>query len=347
MISARENRLGKLNGIFFVCLFALTSYYLAGMSWFIQHGISPLIIAILLGMTYSATLRSQLPSHWVPGIQFAAKRLLRIAIVLYGFRISFQQVASIGLTGFILDLLIVALTLIFGTLIGIKVFKLDRDTALLISSGSAICGAAAVLATESVLKSEPYKASIAVASVVLFGTAAMFLYPFIQHLGILGFNDTQYGIYAGATVHEVAQVLVAGAQISSQTADTAVIVKMTRVMMLAPLLLGLGIYFARANQTGQKVKFSKTIPWFAVVFIAVVGFNSLNLLPVSAINALNQLDTLLLTLAMAALGIETNFSKIKQVGLKPLYLATVLFIWLVVGGYFLTKWLVTHPIGMG
>jgi uncharacterized integral membrane protein (TIGR00698 family) len=340
MTLVKQNNLGKFNGIFFVGLFALASYYLASMSWFSQHGISPLIIAILLGMTYSATLRSQLPSEWVPGIQFAAKRLLRIAVVLYGFRISFQQVASIGLTGFILDLLIVVLTLFLGTLLGVKVFKLDRDTALLISSGSAICGAAAVLATESVLKSEPYKASIAVASVVLFGTTAMFLYPFIQHLGILGLNDIQYGIYTGASVHEVAQVLVAGAQISGQTADTAVIVKMTRVMLLAPVLLGLGIYFARVKQTSQSVKFSKTIPWFAVVFIAVVGFNSLNLLPPMVLSGLNQLDTLLLTLAMAALGIETNLGKIKQVGLKPLYLASVLFIWLIGGGYVLTKLLV-------
>jgi len=338
MHTANNHRKGQLNGFLFVGLFGLASYYLASINWFSQHGISPLIIAILLGMTYSATLRSDIPQNWVPGIQFAAKRILRFAVVLYGFRISFQQVASIGFSGFILDLLIVILTLAMGTLLGIKVFKLDRDTALLISSGASICGAAAVLATEGVLKSEPYKTSIAVGSVVLFGTLAMFLYPFIQHLGLLGLSDLQYGIYTGATVHEVAQVLVAGAQISDQTANTAVIVKMTRVMLLAPVLLGLGFYFAKAKQrAGQGVKFSKTIPWFAVMFIVVVGFNSLNFLSSTTVNFINQLDTFLLTLAMAALGMETNFSKIKQVGLKPLYLATLLFIWLMAGGYLLTK----------
>lgn len=337
MSTINIHRLGKLYGILFVGLFAISSYFLAGISWFSQHGISPLIIAILLGMTYSATLRSQLPHHWIPGIQFAAKRILRVAVVLYGFRITFQQVASIGLVGFCLDVLIVGLTLLLGTLIGIKVFKLDRDTSLLISSGAAICGAAAVLATEGILKSEAYKTSIAVGNVVLFGTAAMFLYPFIQHLGWLGFTDLQYGIYTGATVHEVAQVLVAGAQISNQTADTAVIVKMTRVMLLAPVLLGLGYYFARKNNSGQTLAFSKTIPWFAVMFIGVVAFNSLNMLPQVALNTINQVDTFLLTLAMAALGIETHFGKIKQVGLKPLYLATVLFLWLIGGGFLLTR----------
>lgn len=341
-LSAKEHRLGKLNGIFFVSLFGLTSYYIASMSFFSQHGISPLIIAIVLGMAYSATLRHQVPSFWAPGINFMAKRLLRLAIVLYGFRISFQQIASVGLMGFMLDLLIIGITLGFGTFIGMRLFKLDRDTSLLISSGAAICGAAAVLATESVLKSESYKAAIAVASVVLFGTTAMFLYPFLQKLGILGFNDIQYGIYTGATVHEVAQVLVAGAQINSNTAATAVIVKMTRVMLLAPFLLGLGFYFSRRQQAGHAVKFSKTIPWFAVAFIAVAGFNSLHVLPAAIVNTLNDLDTLLLTLAMAALGIETNFNKLKQVGLQPFYLAATLFIWLVGGGYLLIRLLTEH-----
>lgn len=337
MSSLSEYRLGQLSGIFFTALFALSSYYLASLSWFNQHGLSPLIIAIVLGMIYSATLHQQLPLTWAPGLQFAAKRLLRLAVVLYGFRLSFQQVAEIGLTGFVLDILIVGLTLTLGTLVGIRVFKLDRDTSLLISSGAAICGAAAVLATETVLKSEAHKAALAVACVVLFGTTSMFLYPLLHHGGILGFNAAQYGIYTGATVHEVAQVVVAGSQVSSQAADIAVIVKMTRVMLLAPVLIILGFYFNRSSKTGQQTKLRQTTPWFAVLFIAVVGFNSLALLPAQAVAAINQLDTFLLTMAMAALGIETNFAKIKAVGLKPLYLAAFLFIWLIGGGYLLSR----------
>lgn len=333
----KENRPHTLNGIFFTCLFVLASYYLADIHWIASRGFSPLVIAIVLGMFYGSTLRRHLPHEWTPGIQFVAKRILRLAIIFYGFRLTFQQVALVGLNGFVLDVLIVSLTLLIGIFVGVKLLKLDRDTSILISSGAAICGAAAVLATEGVLKSEPHKASVAVISVVLFGTIAMFLYPILQHSAWLGFNNTQYGIYAGATIHEVAQVLVAGATISSQTGTTAVIVKMTRVMLLAPALIVLGLFLVTKTQQKSKQKPTDTIPWFAVIFIGVVAFNSLQLLPTGVVSIINQIDTFLLTLAMAALGIETNFTKIKHIGLKPLYLSLFLFIWLTVGGYALSK----------
>ncbi len=340
---SQKNRHHTFNGIFFTCLFALASYFLAGIPWVKASGFSPLVIAVVLGMIYGSTLRVHLPHEWTPGIQFVAKRFLRLAIIFYGFRLSFQDVFAVGLNGFVLDVLIVILTMLIGTWVGIKVFKLDRDLALLISSGAAICGAAAVLATEGVLKSEPYKAAFAVISVVLFGTLAMFLYPFIQHLGFLQLTNTQYAIYAGASIHEVAQVLVAGSQVSVDAGNTALIVKMTRVMLLAPMLVVLGMILARLTPQAVKPKLMTTIPWFAVCFIVVVGFNSLQLLPVALVSSINDLDTFVLTLAMAALGIETNFTKVKQIGLKPLYFAFSLFVWLLVGGYGLSlavsKWL--------
>ena len=333
----KANRFHTLNGIFFTCLFAFTSYYLASLHWVAEKGFSPLVIAIVLGMIYGSTLRNHLPREWTPGIQFIAKRMLRLAIIFYGFRLTFQQVTAVGLEGFILDLLIVSLTLVLGTWAGMKLFKLDRDTSILISSGAAICGAAAVLATEGVLKSEPHKAAIAVISVVIFGTSAMFLYPFMQHAGWFGFDNTHYAIFAGATIHEVAQVLVAGSQINNQTGNIAVVVKMTRVMLLAPALIVLGVWLARTAKHKLQHTISQTIPWFAVIFIGVVGFNSLNLLPGILVNGINQVDTFLLTLAMAALGIETNLTKIKKIGLRPLYLSIFLFSWLMGGGYLLSS----------
>lgn len=336
----KANRPHTFNGVFFTCLFALSSYYIASFPWMAEKGFGPLVIAIILGIAYGSTLRHHLPHEWTPGIQFIAKRILRLAIILYGFRLTFQQVAGVGIDGFILDVLIVSLTLVIGTWAGIKLFKLDRDTSILISSGSAICGAAAILATEGVLKCEPHKPAIAVISVVLFGTIAMFLYPFVQQAGGFGFDNTHYAIFAGATIHEVAQVLVAGSQISRETGDVAVIVKMTRVMLLAPALIMLGIWTARTSTQKWRHKIFDTIPWFAVLFIGVVGFNSLNLLPEKVVNAINQMDTFLLTLAMAALGIETNLTKVKKIGLKPLYLSIFLFAWLIGGGYLLSKMMI-------
>jgi len=334
---SKENRSYTLNGVLFIALFALSSTYLAEIPWIMKTGINSLIIAIVLGITYGNTLRHKMPIEWSPGIQFSAKQLLRLAIVLYGFRISFQQIASIGITGLILDILVVSLTLVLGTFIGVKLFKLDRHLALLISAGSAICGAAAVLAVESVLKSEPYKATVAIGTVVLFGTIAMFLYPFLQHLGILGFNDSQFGLFAGASIHEVAQTLVAGNNVSAQAGNIAVIVKMTRVLLLVPVLLLLSFY-EKQRGVNHSNNIKTSIPWFAILFVITIGFNSLNLLPTITINIINKLDIFLLTMAMAAIGIETNLAKLKKVGLKPVYFAIVLFLWLIGGVYFLIKY---------
>lgn len=341
MSFSQPHRPHTLNGILFVALFAFASLYLAEIAWIAKAGISSLVLAILMGIIYSNTLRHKLPDEWTPGIHFAGKNLLRLAIVLYGFRVSFQQIASVGIEGLFLDIFVVVSTLLLGYWIGIKWFKLDRHLVLLISSGSAICGAAAVLAVESVLKSEAYKATVAVGTVVLFGTIAMFLYPLLQHIGLWGFSESQYGIFAGASVHEVAQALVAGTNVSNEAGNLSVIVKMTRVLLLVPVLLFLSFNENRLSVTGLNLqkKASFTIPWFAIIFVLVIGFNSLHLLPLSWIALINQFDVFLLTMAMAAIGMETNLNKIKKVGLKPLYLAIVLFAWLTGATYVLVRWL--------
>lgn len=334
---SKNNRAYTFNGILFVTLFALSSLYLASITWIANLGISSLVLAIILGITYSNTLRHKLPKEWDPGIQFAAKRLLRLAIILYGFRISFQEMASIGMEGLIIDSLIVFFTLMIGYGVGVKLFKLDRNLALLISAGAAICGAAAVLAVEDILKSEPYKATVAIGTVVLFGTISMFLYPLLQHIQFFGFDSNQFGLFAGASIHEVAQVVVAGNNISPEAGNVAVIVKMTRVLLLVPVLIILSFFIKTpANHAGQK-KIQDYIPWFAIGFVIMIGFNSLHLLPASLVNLINQFDIFLLTMAMAAIGIETNLGKIKKVGLNPLYLAIVLFGWLMGGAYLLVK----------
>lgn len=325
MIFSAQHRSNTLNGLLFVTLFALSSLYLAEMPWVVKSGINSLVLAIILGIIYSNTLRHRLPQEWTPGVNFAAKNLLRLAIILYGFRVSFQQIATVGIEGILIDIFIVASTLLLGYWAGTKLFKLDRHLVILISSGSAICGAAAVLAVESVLKSDAYKATVAVGTVVLFGTLAMFIYPFTARW--MGFIDNQYGIFVGASVHEVAQALVAGSNVSSTAGNIAVIVKMTRVLLLVPVLIFLSFNESRTpTKAAHKTKL--TIPWFALFFVGFIGFNSLNLLPIFIVNLINKFDVFLLTMAMAAIGMETNINKIKKVGLKPLYFAFLLFIWL-------------------
>jgi len=322
------------HGILFVALFALAAFQVSAWPPVAALRLSPLIIGIILGMFYANTLRGHLPDAWVPGIQFSAKTLLRLAVVLYGFRITFQQIVQVGTPGLIASTFMLTTTFLLGAFVGVRLLRMDRDTSLLTASGSSVCGAAAVLATEATLDAKPYKSAVAVGTVVLFGTLSMFLYPVLFRAGLLHLDPAAYGIYVGATVHEVAQVVGAGSAVGQAATASAVIVKMTRVMLLVPLLLLLGL----AVRSRGKV----SVPWFAVYFIGVAAFNSLGWLPQQWVHWINVLDTFLLTMAMTALGMETSLNKFRQAGVKPLLLAGVMYVWLLGGGYFLVRWLAGH-----
>lgn len=351
----KENRANTIHGILLIALFSFAALYLAEVP-FIKHlSLSPLIVGIILGMLYANSLRNKLPETWVPGIKFCTKQILRAGIVLYGFRLTLTQVAAVGLPAIIIDTIIVAGTIFLG--IGLrKLLRMDKDTALMTATGSAICGAAAVLGAEPVVKCESHKTAIAVSTVVIFGTLSMFLYPIMYRTGMLdAIGDTGTAIYTGSTLHEVAHVAGAGnAMDPTDTlgiAGTATITKMIRVMMLAPVLVIMGFALAgrkRQNTDAQAQKSKITIPWFAFGFIGIICLNTLlqHLLEVESVKeiplngAIEYIDTFMLTMAMTALGAETSIDKFKQAGAKPFLLAALLYIWLLGGGYLLTKYIV-------
>jgi len=348
MAFSKENRKGTIYGIIFVAIFAAAATSIAQIGFVKALGISPLVIGIVLGIFYANTLHNHIPSEWGTGITFSGKKILRFAIVFYGFRITFQQIMEVGMSGFMVSLIMLSTTFILGSYLGHKIFKMDRDTAMLTASGASVCGAAAVLATEPVLKAEGHKTAVAVSMVVLFGTISMFLYPVLYSAiiepasGFLHMTPEQFGIYVGGTIHEVAQVVAVPASVPGAPevmANSAVIVKMTRVIMIAPMLIVLGIYLsAQAKKSGGAASGVKlVIPWFAVYFIGMAGFNSLDLVPHNIVNVINEIDTFLLTMAMTALGMGTIFAKFKGLGLAPLYTAGAMFVWLVVGGFVVTK----------
>ena len=302
-------------------------------------GFSALTLAILFGMVVGNTVY---PKIWQPcdgGVIFAKQHLLRLGIILYGFRLTFAQIADVGVSGILIDVLTLSSTFFIACFLGQKVFGLDKHTSWLIGAGSSICGAAAVLGAEPVVKCEGYKTAIAVSTVVIFGTLSMFLYPLMYRTGMLdALTDTGVAVYTGSTLHEVAHVAGAGnAMDPTDTlgiAGTATITKMIRVMMLAPVLVILGFVLAGRRKTagGHKEKSKITIPWFAIMFILVAVFNSFHLLPKAVVDMLVTLDTVLLAMAMAALGVTTHVSALKKAGAKPLLMALMLFVWLIVGG---------------
>jgi len=348
MFFTPENRKGTLSGIIFVAIFAAAATMIADLSFVQSLGISPLVIGIVIGIFYANTLHNKTPDAWSSGITFSGKKILRFAIVFYGFRITFQQIMDVGMDGFMVSLIMLSTTFIIGTYLGIKIFKMDKDTSMLTASGASVCGAAAVLATEPVLKAEGHKTAVAVSMVVLFGTISMFLYPVLYAsiiepaTGFLHMTPQEFGIYVGGTIHEVAQVVAVPASVAGtpeEMANSAVIVKMTRVIMIAPMLILLGIYLSMsAKKTGGDAGgVQLVIPWFAVYFIAMAGFNSLQVVPQGVVDIINEIDTFLLTMAMTALGIGTVFSKFKGLGLAPVYTAGAMFVWLVIGGFIVTK----------
>lgn len=322
-------------GIAFCSFFALIAYAVCKTGFCIKYNINSLTLAIVVGMFIGNVCTQFIPKKCNDGISFSCKKILRLAIILYGFRITFGQIFNVGLSGLFADVIMLVTTYLLGYYLGTRVFKLDKDLCMLTAIGSSVCGAAAVLGTDSVLKAKAHKVSLAVATVVLFGSLSMFLYPFIYKLGFL--NANAFGIYIGSTIHEVAQVVAAGSAVSPEAMDTAVIVKLTRVMMLVPYLFLLGAYLAR--KSGSKMS-QIQIPWFAIIFVAVCGFNSLNLVPGGIKTGIIEFDVLLLTIAMFALGLETNFEKIKGLGMKPIMLALIMFLWLVFAGYAVSKFVV-------
>ncbi|KAA0938625.1 YeiH family protein [Psychrobacter sp. ANT_H59] len=303
-------------------------------------GLSSLTLAILIGMILGNTVYTNFAEHLNEGVCFAKGQILRLAIMFYGFKLTVTQVASVGMPAVMSDALVLTSTFLLTYWIGTKLLKVDKQTVLLIGSGASICGAAAVIAADPIVKAETHKVTIAVATVVVFGTMAMLLYPFLYHLGWLQpwLNAQQYGVYTGSTIHEVAQVVVAGNAVSPEVGDTAVVTKMIRVMMLAPFLLVLSFALTKGcSENDKSASFMSRIkevkvPWFAFIFIAIVLLHTWVPMTASFERSMVMLDDVLLTMAMFALGLTTHLSAIKQAGVKPLILGAIMFAWLIVGG---------------
>lgn len=351
----KGNRANTLHGILLIALFSFAAFYIAEVPIVRKLSFSPLIVGIVLGMLYANSLRNRLPETWVPGIRFCTKQVLRWGIILYGFRLTLAEVVAVGVPAVVVDVIVVTVTILGGVLLG-RLLKIDRDTALMTSTGSAICGAAAVLGAEPVVKCEGYKTAIAVSTVVIFGTLSMFLYPVMYRTGMLdGLTDTGVAVYTGSTLHEVAHVAGAGNAMDPTDAlgiaGTATITKMIRVMLLAPVLVIMGFVLAGRRKTGAGERTEKrkiAVPWFAFGFIGVIGLNSLlqylcgaeTVREIPLNGTIEYIDTFMLTMAMTALGTETSFDKFKQAGAKPFVLAGLLYVWLLAGGYYVTKYVV-------
>ena len=317
-----------------------------GTAWATAHALTPLAAAIVAGVVLGNLLPAAAVSSLGAGVGFSKQTLLRLGVILYGLRLTLSDIGRIGLHGVLADAVMLTSTFALAWFVGTRLLKIERRTVLLIGAGSSICGAAAVLATEPVVEGESQQVAIAIATVLLFGSSAIFLYPALYQLNlhwqVLPADPTVFGIYAGSTIHEVAQVFAAAHAVGTEVADTAVITKMVRVMMLAPFLLILSALLRMGGKSGGRGPGShwrRSIPWFALWFVAVVALNSVLRLPVEFQRWLVQVDTLLLAAAMAALGLSTSLGAIRRAGARPILLGGLLFLWLIAGGALVNRWI--------
>ncbi len=323
----------------------LTLCLSVGALWLVQLPlagigvIGPLTLAMVFGIIGGHLASANMEQHSEDGLQFSRHYLLRAGIILYGFRISLDDLRSAGLNALLIDLIIVIGVLVTAAWVGIRWLKLDARTAVLIGAGSAICGAAAVLASAPAIRARQQAVPVAIATVVLFGSAAMLLYPWLFTQGwiqaLFQNGELAFGRLVGATTHEVAQVTAVAATLPAEAAHTAVVTKLMRVMLLVPVLLVLSQLFGRDEDTEGTAR-KLPVPWFALIFMLLPLINNLELLPSGVLELLHQLDQLFLAMAMAALGFATRLSAIRAAGWKPLALGALLFALLLAGGTLLT-----------
>ncbi|MER2634386.1 MAG: putative sulfate exporter family transporter [Rhizobiaceae bacterium] len=293
-----------------VAVAALALQRLPGMSNFSSLGIA-MVLGILLGnaIRLSGSLR--------PGIAFATKRVLRFAVVLMGFQVTWSAIAGLGWGVVTATALILALTFIATKWMG-KRLGVDDGLAELIAAGTAVCGATAVVSTNTVTRASEEVAAYAVASVTLFGTVAIFLYP--QIAAMIGLDPKIFGTWIGMSVHEVAQVTAASYSGGVEALEPAIIAKFARVLLLGPLVLALCVAAAgRASPEGL-AKPKVAVPWFVLAFAVLVAINSLIEIPVWVRGSASVTSAFLLTTALAAIGLDTNIAKFRSLGPSPLIL---------------------------
>lgn len=282
---------------------------------------SPMILAVIIGMVFANVVG--VAPNTKTGIGFSQKSLLRFAIVLLGFQLTIGQVLSIGASGFGIVALTLAATFVF-TITLARFLGVERRLAELIAAGTSICGASAIVATNAVTSARDEDVAYAVACITLFGTIAMLGYPLLALA--LGLDQHHFGLWAGASIHEVAQVIGAAFQNGPEAGEIGTVAKLTRVALLAPMVIALGLVVRRDSSQGDAAR--PPLPLFVVGFVAVVLFNSFIGIPDTIRPTVSFVTTLILSMGLAAMGLHTNVSEIRSRGLRPLFLALSAFVFI-------------------
>ncbi|MDO4916299.1 MAG: YeiH family protein [Rothia sp. (in: high G+C Gram-positive bacteria)] len=333
-IISNHNFHKRLPGVLVCIVIALIAF---AISQYVPT-LSALIIAIVFGILLCNL--TNIPTILGPGITWSSKYLLRAGIVLLGFQLSLKGILALGLPMVFVAISVVGIGIIGTVLIG-AVMKIKKTQTLLIACGFSICGAAAVAGIEDLVEADEEDTITAIALVVLFGTLMIPIIPFLTHWW--GLNPEFAGKWAGASVHEVAQVVAIGGTLGPIAMNYAVVVKLTRVLMLAPVAAILNLKMRHAHKDNSphvKANTPPIVPVFILGFIGMVILRSLIDFPQTMVHSASVLQTILLTAAMFGLGCGVRVKKLMGLGWKPLMLAgfsTILVTFIGFGGVALTS----------
>lgn len=327
-----------LPGLYLVAGVAIVARFVHGLipSPLMAKTVSEVLIAVILGLHVRSFIGFS--ARFDPGVKFALVRILRLGIILLGLRLSLQDVVGTGLSALLLILACITLALGLGLAAG-RIFNIPARLAMLIGVGTAICGNSAIIATAPVIEAKDEDVSFAVATITLFGTLAIIVYPFVGHF--LGLGDRLFGMWSGTAVNDTSQVVATAAAYSPAALDVATVVKLTRNTLMAPIIIIMGIFYARATQhelTGKaaaatKFSLGKLVPWFVLGFVGMALLRTLgvalDVLPQNVskpgdlkaaaafLGFMDEIAKFAILMALSAIGLGTSIESMRRTGLKP------------------------------
>ncbi len=341
-----QPRFAWLPGLLLCVALAAGAVFLAEIAWVKDNlRLSALLLVILIGMIVGSFVA--LPESFGPGLKLAQRPILRLAVAGLGLRLSLAKLGEIGGPALVIVVVSTLAALVFAWWLA-PLLKVPRKVGLLLGVGGAICGASAVVAADSVVQGEKGEAAISVGIITLLGTVGILVYPLLGHA--LGMSPFFYGLFSGATLHEVAHVAAAGTALGPEALETATVVKLARITLLAPIVF----YLAWSlNKKSEKTGDADVplVPWFLVVFVILAALNTaIDAAGYTAqakptVDALLRLDLFLLTVGMAGVGLQTRFKQLKEAGPMPILLGFAQWIFLAVVAYGLAVLLL--PGGLG
>lgn len=278
--------------------------------------LSAVAVAILLGILIRNLFG--LPAACRPGVGLGVKRLLRIGIALMGAQLSAAQVARTGGRAILIVATCIGLALLVVRLVSLRL-GLSERLGTLLGVGTSICGVSAIVATAPLIEAKEEETSLAVTTITVFGLLAVVGYPLLGRL--LGLSDAFFGTWAGTAVNDTSQVVATGLIYSQRAGEVATVVKLTRNLFMAPVIVGLSSWYVARTQraAGRRLSWRNAVPGFVLGFVALAALNSLGVFPPPVLQSLRTVSAVLIVLALAGVGLETNVDAMRRIGLRPFY----------------------------